>query len=234
MVMDYIGWRQKPDVPWLYKCGKNNALQEIKILRMALFEAMARGWLDHNAASKLGIEKNRPEEKPAMTDEEITTIRQELTKEPAWMSICFEIALHQALRLRQCAFPISCIDLDRMTLTYPTDIVKGKRPFSHPIDPRIVPLLQKLKARKRKKTCEIPDMPSKAFWLFFKRIGMRHLCFHCTRVTWITRAAIGNVPIQKAMRFVNHASTEIHKIYLRLVSDDLQDVPMMVKLPDLP
>ena len=150
------------------------------------------------------------------------------------MQICFEVGLYQALRLRQCAFPMSCVNFDRGTITYPFTIVKGKNPFTHPIDPRLAPLLRRLAADGRTKTCEIPKMPSKAWWLFFKRLGIRDLCFHCLRVNWITRAAIAEVPEAKAMKFVNHASTEIHRIYRKLSSDDIMGVPARVALPPLP
>ena len=42
-----------------------------------------------------GIQKH----KPAMTDEEITRIRQELGRWPEWMRICFETAIYSGCRL---------------------------------------------------------------------------------------------------------------------------------------
>lgn len=57
--------------------------------------------------------------------------------------------------------------------------------------------------------------------MFFKAIGLPHLCFHCTRVTVITRMARAGVPISQAMRYVGHASTAVHKIYQRLAASDL-------------
>ena len=237
MCMDYVTWRRKPeDCPWLYKCGKNNALMELKFLTTVMREARQRGHVNQIVTESLGIKKAAVPEKRALTNEEIKKIRKNLVNEPDWMGICFEISLYQALRLQQCAFPLSCCDFKRGTITYPSEIVKGVGDvnFTHPIDPRLLPLLKRLHAEGRVKTCEIPQMASKAWWKFFKKIGIHGICFHCLRVNWITRAAIAEIPLAKTMRFVNHASSEIHRVYTKLQSDDIKDVPSRVQLPEAP
>lgn len=237
---EYHSWRINPKehggaIEGVFKCGHNNALQDLKILSIICDEAVELGFLDSNPAFRLGIKKINAEEKRPFTDEEISKIRAGLTEYPEWMSISFELGLHQALRLRQTSFPLSCVDWKRNTITYPRTIVKGSKAFTHPIDARIRPLLEKLQKDGAKMTCAIPpnkELPSKSWWRFFKKLGIRDVCFHCTRVTWITRAAIAGVPISKAMRFVNHGSEEVHRIYTKLKADDIMEVPSMISYPE--
>ena len=237
---EYHIWRQNPEanggrVEGVLRCGHNNALQELKILSIICDEAVALDFIETNPAYRNGIKRIKAEEKRPFTDEEIQKIRLALNDGPSWMAISFELALHQALRLRQTSFPLSCVDWKRGTITYPRKIVKGNKPFTHPIDDRIRPLLEKLKEADAKMTCVIPpdqELPSKTWWRFFKKHDIKDVCFHCTRVTWITRAAIAGVPISKAMRFVNHGSEEVHRIYTKLQAHDIMDVPAMVTYPD--
>lgn len=56
--------------------------------------------------------------------------------------------------------------------------------------------------------------------LFRCELKLGHLCFHCTRVTFITRGARAGVPESAMMKMVNHASKEIHRIYQRLADAD--------------
>jgi integrase len=57
---------------------------------------------------------------------------------------------------------------------------------------------------------------------FFDELGMREICFHCTRVTFITWCHRQGIPENVIMKLVNHASTEIHRIYQRLNVVDVQ------------
>lgn len=50
-------------------------------------------------------------------------------------------------------------------------------------------------------------------------------------MTVITRLARSGVPEAKAMKFVGHASTEIHRIYQRLSVDDLACCHDPLQLP---
>ena len=237
---EYHAWRQNPEdcggrVEGVLRCGHNNALQDLKILSIICDEAVALEFIETNPAHRLGITRIKAEEKRPFTDDEIQKIRLALREWPDWMAISFELGLHQALRLRQTSFPLSCVDWIRGTISYPSKIVKGSKPFTHPIDGRVRPLLEKLRDAKAEMTCVIPpnnELPSKTWWRFFRKIGIKGVCFHCTRVTWITRAAIAGVPISKAMRFVNHGSEEVHRIYTKLQAHDIMDVPSLVSFPD--
>lgn len=249
-VKRFIEWRQNPQeyggkVEGIYPCSRNTALGDTKVWRIIMAEAVHLGYTATNPCASLGIPKDVPKEKRPFTDAEIVQIRKALLEYPEWMSIIFEIALHQALRLRQCRFPMSAIDWKRGAhgvITYPRAIVKGKTAFSHPVDARLVPLLRRLQADGREWTCEDFDaprkagekmtLPSKAWFHFFRKLKMKGVSFHCCRVTWITRACLADVPVAKAMRFCNHGSTEVHRIYQKLGAEDIMTVPAMVAFPD--
>jgi integrase len=65
----------------------------------------------------------------------------------------------------------------------------------------------------------MPDFPGKAWFRFFRKIKLRHLCFHCTRVTFITRAYESGIAQADVMRLVGHSSHQVHLIYPRLEAD---------------
>lgn len=227
--LTFVKWRQTPPSP-LYRCSRNNALGEIKILGLIVQEAIRRGFALTNPCRSLGIREDPPAEKPAMTNEEIKKIRTALTKEPDWMRVAFEIAIHQGCRLRECAIPLEDFDLKRTSLTF--RVVKGDRPFTTALHPNLIPMVKKWREEGRRLTCEMPSMPSKAWWLLFRRLKLKHLCFHCTRVTVITRLARAGVHQSQAMRYVGHASETIHRVYQRLSVEDLSAcVAALGKLP---
>ncbi|MDB6029494.1 MAG: integrase [Verrucomicrobiales bacterium] len=78
------------------------------------------------------------------------------------------------------------------------------------------------------------EKPSKMWWRFFKQndeLNLPHLCFHCTRVTFITRGAKQGIPQSKMMTLVNHASDEIHRVYQRLVAADVREELNAIRIP---
>jgi integrase len=184
------------------------------------------------AASRLGIKKDTAKEKRPFSDAEIGIFREALRNEPEWMAVSFEVSLYQALRMRHCQFPLAWVDFERGVIEYPQGFSKTKKRFSQPFDERLRPLLLWLKDKGREITCEIPKMASKAWWVFFRRLKIEGVYFHCLRVNWITRAAKAGVPIAEAMQFVAHSSTEVHRIYLKLSAGDIMSVPAMVRLPE--
>ena len=68
----------------------------------------------------------------------------------------------------------------------------------------------------------MPFQPSRKWGHFFKMLGLDHLCFHCSRVTKVTRLRREGVPREVAMRLVNHSSELIHLLYDRHRVDDLR------------
>ncbi|MFZ4695063.1 MAG: tyrosine-type recombinase/integrase [Verrucomicrobiia bacterium] len=219
-LQDFMGWRQTKSDSNFASCH-NSALYDLKVFRLVMGEAVRRGFIQANPCLGLGIKKEKPDEKPEIQAEEITTIRAALGKEPEWMRVAFEIALHQGCRLRETSIPLSDVDLQRGAITFNA---KGAKQFTTALHPDLVPLMVRLKGEKRRLTCEIPPMPSKAWWKFFKGLKLGHLCFHCLRVTCITRLARAGVSQSKAMRYVGHASATIHRVYQRLQVEDVAGV----------
>lgn len=226
-VIAYPEWRalQKRN------CGKsvcrNTALLELKVLSLIMREAIRRGFATANPCERLGMRRDAPKQKPEMTDAEIATIRAALlvregalTIDQRWMSVAFEIAVHQGCRLSETQVPLTAVT--DSTIQF---VAKGRngRPhvFTTTLHPGLRGLMAELRAAGATTTCALPRMASKVWHDFFLEVGLGHLCFHCTRVTVITRLARAGVPIQQAMRFVGHASEAVHQIYQRLKTEDL-------------
>jgi hypothetical protein len=217
-------WRKagQPDIGVL-KCGHNTARLDLKILHLICKHAIKRQFIQTNPCASLGIPREKAREKPELSDDDIALIRAQLVAldKPEWMRISFEIAIHQGCRQAETSFPLSRVDWKRNTIEF-----HGKRDgkFTAPMHPNLLPLLKRLKDDGRKMTCELPHMPAKEWWLFFKKIGLHRkgVSFHCTRVTVITRLIRAGTPENKVKKIVNHASTEIHRIYQRLGVEDVR------------
>jgi integrase len=203
----------------------NTALCDVRICSVAMGEALKRGWCNANPCAKLGIKKDDPDEKPEITAAEENDIREALpafvAQDPEMyghMVNSFEIAIHQGCRLRETEVQLTDIDTSRRTITFRA---KGRKVFATQLHPKLIPVIEKLRAAGERVTCKIPMLASKHWRDFFDQIDLPHLCFHCTRVTVITRLARAGVPISQAMSFVGHASRLIHRIYTRLQPGDL-------------
>lgn len=217
---DYLSFRQKGDRELGVLRGHHNtALFELKLLSMVMNEAVRRGFSATNPALKMGISREAPDEKPDISDEHIHKIRAELASEPEWMSVSFEIGLYTGCRLRATVINLSDVDVDRKRILFHE---KGARVFQVPMRDELIPVFKRLIDKGRRTTCDMPAMPSKFWWQFFKRIGLPQYCFHCLRVTFITRAARAGLQERDVMRLVNHASTTIHRVYVRLKAEDLE------------
>jgi integrase len=217
-ILDFIEWRSSQRKQSSGRqVSKNTALCDVRVMSVILGEAVKLGFADGNVAARTGIPKDKPEEKPEIADEEIATIRKELESRPEWMRVSFEIAIHQGCRLNATQVLMSGVDLKSGTIQFRE---KRNLVFTAPLHPKLRPMMEKIKADKRRVACEHPKMAAKEWHNFFREVNLPHLCFHCTRVTVVTRMARAGVPIQQAMAFVGHASTTIHKIYQRLKPAD--------------
>ncbi len=225
-IRDFIGWRSisQPEAG-THKAAKNTALLEIKFLGIIMHEALESGFCAHNPCLKLGISRDQAKRKPKITPKEHLLITRALKGEPEWMRISYEIAWEQGCRFSETCLPTSDVDLARNTIRFRT---KGRKESvtEFPLSPRLRPLFERLRREKRKATFEMPAMPGKAWWFFFRRIGMAHLCFHCTRVSFISRCYENGIPREMVMRLAGHTSTAAHEIYPRLESsgDLLQEM----------
>lgn len=222
-VFAYVDWRTGQTKE---KSGRhpqlNTALGELKLLGLVMDEAVRRGLAADNPARKLGIEREEPALKPEMEDAEIETIYR--ADKPDWMRKSFHIGLHTALR-----FSDTAIERNRVNWTAKEIVIdkpKGgrKRAFSIQIYPTIRPMIEEFMDSGDKVLWSLPAKErtlTGIYWMrFFRALGLAHLCFHCTRVTFITRGARNGVPEGAMMKMVNHASKEIHRIYQRIASSD--------------
>jgi integrase len=225
---EYIKWR----TGWKKRTGKtvcrNTAIGEVKFFSQVMEEAARRNLCTSNPLVKLRLIKDDPEEKPEITDAEFQIILPALETLPPdkqWMKYSFLIAMHTGCRLGDTRMEKMLWDFERDTITFLEPKGGKKRDFSVPMPAPLRPLLLEVKKKKLQPQLKFPFQPSRKWQHFFQTLGLDHLCFHCLRVTFITRLARHGVPIARAMRLVNHASTTIHRIYQRLNVDDVREIP---------
>jgi len=219
-VMEYFSLRKK-GISGLGPCSTNTALMDLRILRAILFEAVRQELIVSNPASRLGIKAEKSEVKAELTVEDIALIRAKLPKLTSDMRIAFEIAIHQGCRLRETSLPLERINIAERTIAFE---IKGGGYHVTMLHPELVPLIETLKATKRKLTYDYYPQISRDFSRLFKKMKLRKkgITFHSTRVTAITRLArSGTVSEQQAMRFIGHATASVHRIYQRLGASDL-------------
>lgn len=218
--LDYLKWRKEGHADLgMFPVCHNTALHEIKLLHLVMNEAIQRDFCVKNPAARLGIKKHKPAEKPEISDDDIQYIRTELRKEPQWMQDCFEIGLGTGLRLSETNLPLKDVDSVRQTFTVR---VKGGDVFTTKFDNFLLPLFRRLKEDRGKdaRALGMPHDASKQWWFFFRRIKRPQYCFHCLRVTFITRGARAGVPEAVMMKLAHHASETIHRVYTRLSVED--------------
>jgi site-specific recombinase XerD len=221
----YIPWRVKgQNHLGIYKCKHNTARFDLKLLHLICIHAIKLKFITTNPCASLNIARHPSPEKPELSDEDIALIREKLItlNMPSWMSDCFEIAIHQGVRLSETSFPLSRVDWKRKTIEFHA---KRNQRYTVSIHPKLLPILELWKQQKRTITCTLPVMPSKEWFKFFKKIGLHQkgVCFHCTRVTVITRLIRNGVPENQVKKIVHHASTEVNRIYQRLGVEDVRN-----------
>jgi len=228
-VMGFLAWRQKPprDSGMRSVC-LNSAILDTKVWRIIMFEAVAREYTMTNPCSRLQIAADDPEEKHEISAEEEILIRDLLKTQPEWMRISFEIAMHQGCRFSETCVLLKDVDLDRNQITF---TIKGGKRHTTKLIPALRPLFERLKAEGRETAFDMPDQRARPWHRFFHKKGLGHLSFHCTRVTVITRLARAGVPEQQAMRFIGHATLEVHRVYQKLKTDDLDACVAVLNLP---
>lgn len=215
----YIAWRKTTRNERVRPCSANTARHEIKMLGMILAEAVVRGYCARNVARDLSLKKETPKQKPEFTAEDILEIRRRLQTEPDWMRISFEISIHHGTRLRATQVELhQDIDWTAGTITFHE---KGNKLLTVPMAPELRPLLEQRRVEGHRFSCLLPPGASKAWRAFFNKMGRRDFCFHCCRVTTVSRLARAGVSEALATRFVGHASTEIHRSYQRIGVRDL-------------
>ena len=205
---------------------------ELKILAMILGEAVRLGHADSNPLTGLKLRRDKSDKKAELSDEEIRRIQAALPDEPEWMQVSFAIALHTGCRLRETRIPLDCVDFEESKITFPSPKGGEDRVFSIPMPSALRPVLEKLKAQRRRYTVEFPFQPSRRWQQFFIKLTLPHLCFHCLRVTYVNRLRRAGVPREVAMRLVNHASELVHRVYQREKVEDVVKWRDAVRFPE--
>lgn len=235
-VRDYIAWRgtARAEVG-VHKAAKNTALLEIKFLGTVLEEAVQSGYCSTNPCRRLGIKRDQAKPKPKIEIDEHRLITRALKREAEWMRVSYKIAWEQGCRFSETCFPLSDVDLARNVIGFRT---KGEKKTiaEFPLSPRLRPLIRRLMRSEpdwrsgKKRTFEMPPWPAKAWFYFFRKIGLPHLCFHSTRVSFVTRCYEAGIPREHVMRMAGHVSTLAHEIYPRVKAQDhlLQEMRKLV------
>lgn len=238
-LLAYLEWRTAQKRNNGKHITRNSAIFELKLMGVVMREAMRRGFTLVNPCDRMGIAKDPAKEKRELTDDDLAKLRAYVAREEGalpiaqrWMTVSLEIAIHQGCRLRETSLPMSDVDLQRNTITF-----RGKgrnnepRIFTTALHPGLLPLMTELRAAGATMTCTLPKMAAKDWFFAFRKAGVLNASFHCTRVTVITRLARGDVPENKARRFVNHSSKAVHGIYQKLGAEDLGQVTAALKFP---
>lgn len=229
----YVAWRRKGDAAFgVWPSSKNTAIGDVKFLGLLVGRAVQLGYTTTNPCRGLGLKKSKPAEKNEITNEHFKVIWSALQDQPEWMRDCFAIAFNTGCRLHECAVPLDCADTKRRFIHFPT--TKNDKPFTVPMREELVPMFDRLKRdRPGGLAVQFPEGPTRKWWYFFREQLKLPYSFHCLRVTFISRLARAGVPATDAMRLVNHASFEIHRIYQRFQPEDLRVSLQKLSLPSL-
>lgn len=234
--IDFMGWRCTGlPAKGLREVSHNTALLELKLFSVLMREALKRCYIQANPCTDLGFKQQSARPKPEISDAEIALIRAEInnpahfvqdSSKYAWphiLRVSFEIALHQGCRISETHMDVHRdVDLENRTIFFRA---KGDKYYEAELNPALVPLFESLRKEGRKLTYERPKqrtMVSLYWHKFLKRIGLPHLSFHSTRVTFISRLERAGAPEHIVMKLVNHASTSVHRIYRRTRREELQ------------
>ncbi len=225
---DYLAWRTATTRTGGGFVGRNQALQDIKILKWIHRNGRLLGHLTTMAMVDFRSRKSPVHRRPVFTEQDIARCREALASRyvPDWMRTSFEIAYHTGCRLKETRLPLSCIDLDAGTITFPEPKGGEGRAYTIPIPDGLLPLFTKLKATPRSHTFEWPGAGTKvsSYWRrFFNLLGLKKHSFHGLRATRVTNLRRAGIVQAVAMRLVNHSSTLVHDLYQRHSVEDLRN-----------
>lgn len=232
---NYLEWRQAQIKEKSKRHPKlNTALADIKTMGMILREAKRKHICDEDVTKRLGVQRDDPEEKPELSDEQINTIRAGLKNEAEWMRVSFEIALQSGMRFEETKVQRKNVDYSKGDIFLPSPKGGRKRAFIHTASDDLIAYLKKLFSDGRTVTWTLPKgiFPGLIWRAFFDSIDLEQpVSFHCTRVTYISRGERAGVPESVMCKQVNHADTLIHRIYSRVPNEERRRYANAVPLP---
>ena len=219
LCVDYAAFRTRPPKELMKARSHNTALTELKVFSAIMQEAVRRDYITANPALRLGLRRRPAKQKPEITLDEQGKIASALETEPEWMRDCWLVGMLQGFRLSETAVPMRDINLKARSLT-----VHGKGGTIHtaPLHKGLQPIVRRAMRSQRHTLVALPKYAAKAWFRFFRRNGLPHLCFHCTRVTVVTRLARARHPIYQTKAYVGHASDTVHAIYQRITPQDVR------------
>jgi integrase len=229
---DYAAWRKTGDPRGgILQASANTAIWELRVLRIIMEHAVRSGYAATNTARRLGLVGTKPAEKPEIPDHDIAAIWNLLAREPRWMQTAFQVSLYTGCRLKETRLNLETdIDLERMEIAFRNP--KGAKPFVVPLRSELASVFAALRTTGATHSIEWPSSPSFSWHAFFQKHKFPY-CFHCLRVTFITRCLRSGLTERQAMLLVNHASSTVNRIYQRYRVADLRDPLQRIALPEL-
>ena len=228
----YMDWRTQPDADnKKYQAGHNTAQLEIKVLTIVMSEAVIRKYAPFNPCRDLHIKRHPGRQKPELPQSALDEIQLAIESEPeprrTFFRHSFLIARYHGCRLTETHLNPSYDVESNHNGTLITFHAKGSVIHTVKLHPLLIPLFTQLRAEGRTETYAMPKSPAKDWFNFLTRIGIKRqfpgACFHSLRVTAATTLARRGVSEKKAMSYLGHASTTVHRSYVRLKPDDLDD-----------
>ena len=212
---DYAQWRVV-GADGRKEVNLNTAKTELKRLSSIMGESVARGWVQYNPCHHLRMGYVASKEKRAISREEEAEIFTKLkgngkTFYP-WMADAFLVGMRQGCRLAEVEIPLDKIDTDRMVVKFKT---KGGRFHAAPLHKDLLPLVIRARAEKQDVLVRLGGSASVRFCNLFKEMGLK-LCFHCTRVTVVSRLCEAGFSESQTMAYVGHSSTLVHALYRKM------------------
>ena len=231
--MEYVAWRAKPNKSQgKYRAGANTILLEIKFLSIIMTEAVLRRYAPFNPCRDLHLKRTAGKQKPEYPRPALAKILRAARREPeprrTFFCHSFLIARYHGVRISETYFnPREAVTFNPTGGAIISLRVKGGKTHTVNLHPKLFRLFRRLHRQGVTETYPRPKSPSKEWFNFLTRIGIKKelpgACFHSLRVTAATTFARKGVSEKKAMSYLSHASTTIHRSYVRLKPDDLTD-----------
>jgi len=145
---------------------------------------------------------------------------------PRWMIPSFALGIYHGARIKATRMHPKQINLRSGMVVFKE---KGYANHEVPICPLALPYFEEI-IRNKGNALDVPDKSlGGQFSHMFKAIGLDNHSFHDTRRTCITRMALAGIPEQLARRYVNHSSSLVHDIYIKIKPDEIIKVAQGLK-----